>query len=376
MNANKSKNKVLVTGANGFIGKNLSFRLREEANIDVLTFLRKDSDEFLKKQLLESDLLIHLAGENRPKSSKMFVETNEGLTRKICNILEELGKKIPVIFTSSTQATINNDYGKSKLEAENILINFSKKSESPLYIYRLPGVFGKWCRPNYNSVVATFCHNIANNLEINIEDEERLIDLVYIDDVINNFINIANNIKGGIHQLSINEIYKISLGDLANLIKSFRESRNSLISERVGTGITRALYATYMSFLPVKDFSYKVISNEDERGTFVEMLKTKDTGQFSFFTAHPGVTRGGHYHNTKTEKFLILKGKGRFNFRNIISDEKYSIEVSCNDHTIVETIPGWSHDITNIGKEEMIVMLWANEIFDRDAPDTITYSMS
>jgi UDP-2-acetamido-2,6-beta-L-arabino-hexul-4-ose reductase len=365
--------KVLVTGAEGFIGKNLVTRLGELSSFEVIKFLRSDSEDILRAQLTNADAVIHLAGENRPKDPNEFNVGNAQLTDRICDLLTELELKIPILFSSSTQATLNNDYGMSKKLAETSIENYSKLSGCSAAIYRLPGVFGKWCKPNYNSVVATFCYNIAHGLAIKVDHPDYLIKLVYIDDVVDSFIEwLREPFCPGLSRNTIHTEYDISLGELAELIEKFPNSRKSLVSERVGTGFLRALYSTYISYLPLNKFKYTIPCHEDERGVFVEMLKTKDSGQFSFFTAHPGITRGGHYHHTKTEKFLVIKGNARFRFRHILTDEVFSIDTSGKTPRIVETIPGWSHDITNNGDDELIVMLWANEIFDHNKPDTIT----
>ena len=301
-----SSTKILVTGSNGFIGKNLIFQAKERLNFEIDTFTRKNSDKTLKEKLLKADFLIHLAGENRPETDDQFQIVNVGLTKKISEILLQYSHQIPIVFTSSSQAEISNEYGKSKLAAENILQNLAIENGNPINIYRLPGVFGKWCLPNYNSVVATFCYNIANNLTIKINDEQKIIRLVYIDDVINSIFEVILNNKEGTNFHNIDNEYEITLGKLANKIEAFKYSRQSLIIDKVGTGLTRALYSTYLSYLSVDDFSYSVDSHKDDRGNFVEMLKTKDSGQISYFTAHPGITRGGHYHHTKSEKFLVL----------------------------------------------------------------------
>ena len=364
--------KVLVTGAEGFIGKNLVIRLGELSSFDVIKSIRSDSEDILRAQLANAGAVIHLAGENRPKDSNDFKVGNAQLTDRICELLTELELKIPILFSSSTQATENNDYGISKRLAETSIENYSKLSGNSAAIYRLPGVFGKWCKPNYNSVVATFCYNRAHGLGIRVDDPGYLIKLVYVDDVIDSFIEwLHGPFLSGLTRNTINPEYEIHLGELAKQIEEFPNSRKSLVSERVGTGFLRALYSTYVSYLPTDKFEYTIPCHGDERGVFVEMLKTKDSGQFSFFTAHPGITRGGHYHHTKTEKFLVIKGSAKFRFRHILTDEVFSVNTSGKTPTIVETIPGWSHDITNNGGDELIVMLWANEIFDHDKPDTI-----
>jgi len=244
-----------------------------------------------------------------------------------------------------------------------------------VYVYRLPGVFGKWCKSNYNSVVATFCHNISHDLPIQVNNPDFELSLVYIDDVVEEFIKVIQGDRSDGKVPSVRPEYKIKLGDLADQIKIFRESRDSLITEKVGSGLVRKLYSTYLSYISPEQFAYLIPSHVDERGMFAEILKTKDSGQFSFFTAGPGVTRGGHYHHSKTEKFLVVQGEVKFGFRHIISNESYEIITSSKELKIVETVPGWSHDITNIGTEEIIVMLWANEIFDPDNPDTIAHKV-
>jgi UDP-2-acetamido-2,6-beta-L-arabino-hexul-4-ose reductase len=364
--------KVLVTGSEGFIGKNLVVRLAELQSIQVVKYGRSDSIDVLKNKLTDVDAVIHLAGENRPKESADFYTGNVDLTNEICSLINQLGLNLPILLASSTQASLGNLYGESKMLAEISVETYASESDRSVAIYRLPGVFGKWCKPNYNSVVATFCYNIANGLPIRVDDPDYLIKLVHIDDVIDSFIEwLHGPFPSGLARNTIDTEYEIHLGELAKLIKEFPSSRKSLVSERVGTGFLRALYSTYVSYLPSNKFEYTIPCHGDERGVFVEMLKTKDSGQFSFFTAHPGITRGGHYHHTKTEKFLVIKGNARFRFRHILTGEVFSVDTSGKTPTIVETIPGWSHDITNNGDDELIVMLWANEIFDHDKPDTI-----
>lgn len=366
---------ILITGANGFIGKNLLVTLREKFNIKVLTFNRNDSIEKLCLLVKDADFIFHLAGENRPDSPAMFDVVNRGLTEELSNILINSNKSIPVILTSSSHAVLENPYGKSKLAAEDILRKLSKRNRNPIIIYRLPGVFGKWSKPNYNSVVATFCYNVANGLPIEVNDPNKTLDLVYIDDVIDSFISQMEDNNSGVKFENVVPQYNVSVGDLAGKINAFELSRSSLISERVGTGLMRALYSTYVSYLPVEKFSYGVEHHEDNRGRFVEMLKTRDSGQFSFFTAHPGVTRGGHYHHTKTEKFMVIKGQAKFCFRHILTDEEYTIHTSEESFRIVETAPGWSHSVTNVGNGDLVALIWANEIFSNENPDTVSYKV-
>jgi UDP-2-acetamido-2,6-beta-L-arabino-hexul-4-ose reductase len=364
--------KVLVTGANGFVGKNLVLRLREQTDTEVLTFVRGDSDAALQAALSFVDAVIHLAGENRPSSTDAFEIVNAGLTRRLCDALTAIAKPVPVLLASSVQALLDNPYGRSKLAAELAVEQLSSTNHNPVAVFRLPGVFGKWCKPNYNSVVATFCHNKANDLPVQINDPAAIIRLVYVDDVITAFMALLASPWSGIVRPDVKPECNITLGDLSDQIDAFKNCRTSLVSERVGAGLTRALYATYVSYLPKEKFAYDLPAYGDSRGVFVEMLKTPDAGQFSFFTAHPGITRGGHYHHTKTEKFLVIKGNARFGFRHMLSGELHHLDTSGEKPQVVETVPGWTHDITNVGDTEMVVMLWANEIFDRSNPDTIT----
>ncbi len=371
----RSNSRILVTGANGFIGKNLIIHLNELSDHTIKTFNRGDEVANLPKLIAEVDVVIHLAGENRPADEGAFQEVNTGLTIQICeaikNEISNSGRRIPLILTSSVQAELDNPYGRSKLAAEQVVQSLANDSCNPVAIYRLPGVFGKWCKPNYNSVVATFCYNKAHDLPVSINDDGAKVRLVYIDDVVRNIIEQLSSVWLGIVHPVIRPEYNITLAELSKQIDAFKNCRSNLVIEKVGAGFIRALYATYVSYLPVDKFVYSLPVHGDERGVFVEMLKTSDSGQFSFFTVHPGITRGGHYHHSKTEKFLVIKGHARFGFRHMLTNEVRNIETQGSQPQVVETVPGWTHDITNVGKEEMVVMLWANEIFDRANPDTI-----
>jgi UDP-2-acetamido-2,6-beta-L-arabino-hexul-4-ose reductase len=366
--------RVLVTGANGFIGKNLIVHLQEQG-IEFVSFTHDMALSDLALALNGIDFVFHLAGINRPKELTEFAEGNAELTAQICDLIRVSGKRIPVLYTSSIQASADNPYGLSKLAAEEALISLEKDTGSPVYLYRLPNVFGKWSRPNYNSAVATFCHNIANDLPVQINDPASVINLVYIDDVIQNFLRLLQEQPAGVVWPEVSPAYKITVGELAEQIRVFKSGRESMVTEPVSVGFTRALYSTYLSFLRPEQFTYPLTAHADARGRFVEMLKTKDSGQFSFFTAHPGITRGGHYHHSKNEKFLVIQGKARFGFRHVVTGETYELFTEGEKPEVVETVPGWSHDITNIGDNEMIVMLWANEIFDRQHPDTVTFKV-
>lgn len=362
--------KILVTGANGFIGKNLCLKLLEDGYTNIARVDIDTTREDLDLHLSDSDFIYHLAGINRPDNDDEFKKGNYDLTEYIVSKLDALGRKTPIMISSSSQVDRDNPYGVSKAQAEQAIESYGNRTGAKYYIYRFPNVFGKWCRPNYNSAVATFCHNIANDIEINIHDPLAEITLVYIDDVCSELISlITNKYPSGLKKVSPE--YPTTVGDIADLLHAFKASRESLVTENVGTGLTRALYSTYLSYLRPDQFSYNVPSYGDERGVFCEMLKTQSSGQFSFFTAHPGITRGGHYHHSKNEKFLVIKGEALFKFEHVVTGERYEHVVHANQPEIVETVPGWSHDVTNIGDDELIVMLWANEIFDREAPDTI-----
>ncbi|PUE17950.1 capsular polysaccharide biosynthesis protein CapF [Limnohabitans sp. WS1] len=369
--------KVLITGATGFVGKNLQLHLAERKDVQVARFTRGDDLARLPALVQEVDFVFHLAGVNRPQDPAEFMTGNVDLTQALCQavsaVAEATGKKIPVVYTSSTQADRDNPYGSSKREAENALFALQREHGVPVHVFRLPNVFGKWCKPNYNSAVATFCHNIARGLPIQVNDPAAPVKLVYVDDVIARFLQLMDGADacrdtGGFDAMAPQ--YTTTVGELARQIQTFKDSRSTLMTERVGTGLVRALYATYVSYIPPELFAYTVPQYGDPRGVFAEMLKTPDCGQFSYFTAHPGITRGRHYHHSKTEKFLVIKGRARFKFRHMQTDETHELLTSGDKAEVVETVPGWTHDITNIGTDEMVVMLWANEVFDRERPDT------
>lgn len=370
--------KVLITGASGFLGKNLQLHLAERKDVRVVCFVRDDDVAHLPALLEDVDFVFHLAGVNRSLDSAEFVQGNVELTQRLCLAVAAVAvsteKKIPIVYTSSTQVDRDNAYGVSKFAAENALLGLQHKHGVPVHIFRLPNVFGKWSKPNYNSVVATFCYNLARGLPIKINEPAAPLTLVYVDDVLQRFIELMDgadaNTDGNGYEMIVPQ-YSTTVGEVACHIQAFRDSRKTLLTQRVGSGLVRALYATYVSYLPPEAFNYTVPMYGDPRGVFIEMLKTPDCGQFSCFRAHPGVTRGGHYHHSKTEKFLVIKGQALFKFRHMHTNEAYELTTSGDKAEIVETVPGWAHDITNIGTDEMIVILWANEVFDRQRPDTI-----
>ena len=374
--------KVLITGANGFVGRNLQLHLAERKDVQVVCFTRANDVAQLPALLQGVDFVFHLAGVNRPQDPQEFVSGNVDLTQALCRAVGAVaavtGKPIPIIYTSSAQAGYDNPYGQSKRGAEDALLAAARSHQVPVHIFRLPNVFGKWCKPNYNSAVATFCHNIARGLPIQANDPAAPVTLVYVDDVIERFVQLMDGADAAVDVdgfATVAPQYTTTVGELVRMIQSFKDSRETLMTERVGTGLLRALYSTYVSYLPVELFAYTVPQHADPRGVFVEMLKTPDAGQFSYFTAHPGITRGGHYHHSKTEKFLVIKGQARFKFRHMLTGQTHELLTCGEKAEIVETVPGWTHDITNIGADEMVVMLWANEVFDRARPDTFACAL-
>ncbi|WP_291569573.1 NAD-dependent epimerase/dehydratase family protein [Clostridium sp. UBA4548] len=383
--------KVLITGAKGFIGKNLVATLKLNKDIDVKTFDVEDNDETLENYLKEVDFIFHLAGINRPKSDEEFTVGNVGLTQKVINKLEELNKNTPILITSSIQAELNNAYGISKKQAEESLIEYSKRNSAKTYIFRLPNVFGKWCRPNYNSVVTTFCNNIANDLEITINDENKELELVYIEDVVKEFISTMEAYVEENEQLeeSLEEIvaakkldilnqfyhkvpvsFKVTLGEIARKLCEFKESRKNLVVPNLEDEFTKNIYSTYLSYLPVDKFSYPLKMNVDNRGSFTEFIKSSDRGQVSINISKPGITKGNHWHHTKNEKFLVVSGNGIIQFRRIDSEEVIEYKVSGEKLEVVDIPVGYTHNIINTGDSDMVTVMWVNEIFNPEKPDT------
>lgn len=377
MSLRESKKKILITGAYGFIGKNLVQHLIERKDVEIIKFGRGDSINDLENYVFQSDIIYHLAGENRPKAINEYDINNNKFTEKLCKFIKNSEKKIKLIFASSIQAEIENPYGVSKKNAEEHILKLYKSSKGQVYIYRLENVFGKWCKPNYNSVVSTFCFNLINNVECKINQNDKELKLLYIDDVIQSFISIIddNNSDSKIDRVNVYPKYEIKLIELFRILSEFKNNRDNLNIDDVGSGIKRALYSTFLSYLPTGKFLNGIITYEDERGKFAEILKTKKSGQVSYFTCEPGVTRGNHYHHTKNERFLVVSGMARFNLKNIITNERCEINVNGKEPVIIETVPGWAHNIENIGTDLVIVILWANEIFDNNNADTYTYEI-
>lgn len=363
--------KILITGSKGFIAKNLIIRLGEMGYDNLVFIDRNSAVEEIHRSMVDVDFVFHLAGVNRPKDENEFKDVNVDLTQSIIEALVASGRKVPLVLSSSIQVDLDNPYGRSKKAAEKLVFSYMKSHNVPVYVFQLPNVFGKWSKPNYNSVIATFCYNTFHDIPITIHNPEATLNLVYIDDVCDSFIELLKSKQAGGY-IKLPLTYSTTVGAVAELIKRFKSSRETLIVENVGVGLTRALYSTYLSCFTPSHFSYTVPGHEDSRGTFVEMLKTPSAGQISFFTAHPGVTRGGHYHHSKNEKFLVIKGRAEYRFRHVVTGEKFELISDDSEYRIVETMPGWTHDITNTGNDELVVMLWANEIFDSNKPDTIT----
>ena len=375
--------KILITGANGFVGKNLVSTLKnikggkdKTHNIDIEDIYSYDVDntiDDLKGYTKDCDFVFHLAGINRPKDISEFYQGNATFTETLCSLLEEHDNKSPILISSSIQASRDNDYGKSKKEGEEYLLNHGKKMDSKVYIYRLANLFGKWCRPNYNSVTATWCYNVANGKDIQINDPNVELPLCYIDDVVNEFINALE----GNPTASKNEIYEvipvhyIKLGELADIIKSFKESRGTLnVPDMKEGSLEKKLYSTYLSYLPKDKFSYPLKMNTDQRGSFTEFLKTEEYGQVSVNVSKPGITKGQHWHHSKNEKFLVVSGKGLIQFRDIYSDEIIEYYVSGDKLEVIDIPTGYTHNIINIGESDMVTIMWANEKFDPKHPDT------
>lgn len=364
--------KVLVTGAKGFIGKNLVSTLDREDKYEIICIDRENSKEELEKGVLNSDFIVHLAGINRPKNEEEFFEGNTGLTEEIIEILKENNKNTSILITSSIQADLDNAYGQSKKGAEEALIKYMADTKGNVFIFRLPNVFGKWCRPNYNSAIATFCHNIARGEEVWISDPTKEMTLVYIDDVVRNIKGVIDNEKTYIPGYQNVDIeHKATLGEIVDLINSFKESRKSLMIPNMENELTKKLYSTYLSYLPENDFSYPLKMNVDNRGSFTEFIKSNDRGQVSVNISKPGITKGNHWHDTKNEKFLVVSGEGVIRFRKVDSEEIIDYKVSGEKLEVVDIPVGYTHSIINTGERDMVTIMWVNEIFNPEKPDTI-----
>lgn len=364
--------KILVTGAKGFIGKNLIFELRNRGYGDIYEYDIDTKEELLDEYTRECGFVFHLAGVNRPKETEEFMQGNFGFTSLLLDKLKEHQNRCPVMLSSSIQAMLDNPYGISKKAGEDLLFEYGKETGAEVYVYRFPNVFGKWCRPNYNSAVATFCHNIANGLPIQINDRNTVMNLVYIDDVVDELIKAldGNASVDSSGYCYVPVTHSATLGEIADLIHSFRESRNDLQIPDMADGFTKKLYSTYLSYLPKESFSYPLKMNIDDRGSFTEIIRTKNRGQFSVNITKPGITKGNHWHHTKNEKFLVVSGKGVIRFRKINSDEIIEYQVDGEKMEAVDIPPGYTHNITNTGETDLVTFMWVNEPYDPDKPDT------
>lgn len=362
---------ILVTGAKGFVGKNLVAELKNRGYENIFEIIRESEPTLLEEYTQKCDFVFHLAGVNRPKDEAEFTEGNVDFTSQLLKLLKKHNNTAPVLLTSSIQAERDNPYGRSKKAGEDLLFNYAIETGATVYVYRLPNLFGKWSRPNYNSVVATFCHNIARGLEIQINDPEVELNLCYIDDVINEFVNaLEGNPTKETDYCVVPITHQIKLGELAELIKSFKESRNNRYVPDMGDAFTKKLYSTYLSFLPEDKLSYDLTMHVDERGSFTEFLRTVDRGQVSINVSKPGITKGNHWHHTKNEKFLVVSGEGLIRFRHIDSDEIIEYRVSGKKLQVVDIPVGYTHSIVNVGETDLVTVMWVNEPFDPENPDT------
>lgn len=362
--------KILITGAEGFVGKNTVLHLKD--NHEIFSFDVNNTDKQLAEYINNADYIIHLAGANRPINNNEFYKVNTDLTSKIVDLVKKTGRKIPIIFSSTIQAALDNDYGKSKKQGEDFLIDFEKKEGNPVYIFRFHNIFGKWSRPNYNSVVATFCYNIARNIPIKINDPEATIDFVYIDDVVKSFEKVmSGTLDQTSRYLSSQPIYNIKIGNLADIIYSFKQSRKTNDLPLVSDPFTKKLYSTYLTYLAENDFEYILTTHKDNRGSFTEFVRMGAMGQVSVNVIKPGITKGDHYHHTKTEKFLVVTGRAEINFRKIDTNEINSFVVGADNLTVLDIPPGHTHSITNICDNDVVFIIWANELYNPLDDDTI-----
>lgn len=362
--------KVLVTGAAGFVGQNLSVRLSRENDISLLPFDIDNSESELIEALSDADAVVHLAGINRPLDPSEFVTGNVGLTSAIADALEKLKRPLPIIFSSSTQAELDNEYGKSKRAAEERLKFYAEKTGATVRIFRFANIFGKWCRPNYNSAVATFCYNIAHELPINIRDPSAALRLIYIDDVVEAILRELKAQQQGFAFCSAEPVYETTVGGVADMIKSIHNARRSGIVGDFSDSFYKKLNTTYLSYLDVPDLETTPELKSDERGWLFELIKSDSAGQIFVSTTKPGKKRGNHYHDTKVEKFCLVKGKARISLRKVNGTERYDFDVDDRDIHIVDIPPGYTHSLENTGSEDCIVLFWANETMNPAYPDT------
>lgn len=363
--------KILVTGSKGFIGKNLIAELKNQKYTDIFEY-DIDTDPFLLDDYCkEADFVFHLAGVNRPKVQSEFMDGNFGFTSILLDTLKKYKNACPVMISSSSQAALDNPYGNSKKAGEDLMFAYANETGAKVLIYRFPNVFGKWCKPNYNSAVATFCNNIANDLPVTVNDPSVIMNLVYIDDVVAELINTLNGKENKVdNYCEVQVVHTVTLGEIVDLIQSFKNSRVEHFIPNMSDDFKKKLYSTYLSYLPKDKFSYPLKMNVDDRGSFTEFIKTPDRGQVSVNISKPGITKGNHWHHTKNEKFLVVSGEGVIRFRNIDSDEILEYFVSSDKLEVVDIPTGYTHNIENLGNADMVTIMWANEAFDPKNPDT------
>lgn len=365
---------ILITGARGFMGKNLRSALTGRCG-DAHRLMLLDmphTEEELLAAAAEADFVFHLAGVNRPTDPADFQKGNADFTRQLLTLLKERGKRPPVLLSSSIQAALENPYGQSKLSAEQAVADYGRETGAAVYLYRLPNVFGKWSRPNYNSAVATFCHNVARGLPITVNDPSVTLRLVYIDDVVEEFLRAM---EGQPHRegewCAVQPVHEVNLGHMAELIQSFPGLRDSLTAPDQSDPLVKKLYATYLSFLPPEDFSRPTVTHADQRGSFTELLHMGSRGQVSLNVSKPHITKGDHWHQTKHEKFIVLQGEGVIRFRKVGDSTVIAYKVSGENLTVVDIPTGYTHSIENTGDTDMLTLMWANEVFDPAHPDTL-----
>ena len=358
---------VLITGANGFVGRNLVTHLEQRKDVTLQRFDKERNAADLERMLAEADVVFHLAGVNRPEDPSEFATGNTGLTEQICTLLRRHGRAPAIVFSSSTQAALPNPYGASKLAAEEALRSFAQDTGAAVHILRLRNLFGKWCRPNYNAVTATFCHNLANDLPIQISNPAHVVDLSYIDDVVAAFASVLDGASPT--DASIPS-HSISLGELAGRLQAFHDMRESLVIPDFTEPFSRALYATYLSYVPQQAREQGLTIRSDNRGSLAEFIKQTHLGQIFVSHTHPGITRGNHYHHTKTEKFFVVAGEGLIRMRSILGGPVQEYRVTGTAYQVIDIPPGYTHSITNVGSDEMVTLFWSSEIFDPAHPDT------
>lgn len=363
--------KILVTGSNGFVGKNLVATLLSQ-NYEVLTFDRENDLDELEELTKTCDFVVHLAGVNRPVNVEEFYEGNKGLSETLVAALKLNKNKAPILVSSSIQAELDNDYGKSKLGGENVLREHALENDSKVYVYRFSNLFGKWSQPNYNTVIATWCHNITRDIPLVVNDPSVKLNLMYIDDVVEEMINAikgkATLVSDDLYTVSVN--YDVTLGTIYDLLHKFVESRTNHFVPNMEPGFETKLYSTYLSFLPEDKFSYPLKMNVDDRGSFTEFIKSNDRGQVSINISKPGITKGQHWHHSKNEKFLVVSGQGVIQFRDIFSKEIIEYKVNGEQLEVVDIPTGYTHNIINTGTSDMVTVMWVNEPFNPDKPDT------